>query len=129
MSDTPRTDALLLTVKDCSYVAPHPLGEYVAAGLARQLERENAALRKDVLELCTFNTKGSEREYSLRGRIEQFERRIEQLERENAALREDKEILDWLDANVDAIMLKLQPNSFRLDVREMVRKARKEGQR
>ena len=51
-----------------------------------------------------------------------------QLDRENAALREDKEILDWLDANVDAIMLKLQPNSLRLDVREMVRKARKEGQ-
>lgn len=51
-----------------------------------------------------------------------------QLDRENAALREDKEILDWLDANVDAIMLKLQPNSFCLDVREMVRKARKEGQ-
>ena len=51
-----------------------------------------------------------------------------QLDRENAALREDKEILDWLDANVDAIMLKLQPNSLRLDVREMVRKAREEGQ-
>ena len=48
-----------------------------------------------------------------------------QLDRENAALREDKEILDWLDANVDAIMLKLQPNSLRLDVREMVRKARR----
>ena len=52
----------------------------------------------------------------------------ERLERENAALREDKEILDWLDANVDAIMLKLQPNSLRLDVREIARKARKEGQ-
>lgn len=51
-----------------------------------------------------------------------------ELDRENAALREDKEILDWLDANVDAMMLKLQPNSLRLDVREMVRKARKEGQ-
>ena len=114
MSDTPRTDAMLLTVKDCIYVAPHPLGEYVAAGLARQLERENA-------EQCVLLGKGGERECALLGKVER-------LERENAALREDKEILDWLDANVDAIMLKLQPNSLRLDVREMVRKARKEGQ-
>ena len=45
MSDTPRTDSQLLTVKDCSYVAPHPTGEYVYAEFARQLERENAALR------------------------------------------------------------------------------------
>lgn len=45
MSDTPRTDAQLLTVKDCSYVAPHPTGEYVHAEFARELERENAALR------------------------------------------------------------------------------------
>jgi hypothetical protein len=62
------------------------------------------------------------------GRVAELFQKVRQLERENAFLREDKEILDWLDANVDAIMLKLQPNSLRLDVREMVRKARKEGQ-
>ena len=87
----------------------------------QQLERDNVALLAGVLEQCMLNDKGSEREYVLRGKVER-------LERENAALREDKEMLDWLNANVDAIMLKLQPNSLRLDVREMVRKARKEGQ-
>lgn len=46
MSDTLRTDAQLLTVKDCSYVAPHPQGDYVLANFARELERENAALRE-----------------------------------------------------------------------------------
>ena len=50
MSDTPRTDSQLLTVKDCSYVAPHPTGEYVRADFARQLERENAALRKTLAD-------------------------------------------------------------------------------
>lgn len=45
MSATPRTDSQLLTVKDCSYVAPHPTGEYVHADFARQLEHENAVLR------------------------------------------------------------------------------------
>lgn len=50
MSDTPRTDAQLLTVKDCSYVAPHPTGEYVHADFARQLEHENAALRAEIEE-------------------------------------------------------------------------------
>ena len=49
MTDTPRTDSQLLTVKDCSYVAPHPSGEYVHAEFARELERENAAL-KDCLD-------------------------------------------------------------------------------
>lgn len=50
MSDTPRTDSQLLTVKDCSYVAPHPSGEYVHADFARLLERENAALREENAE-------------------------------------------------------------------------------
>jgi hypothetical protein len=80
----------------------------------QQLERDNAALRADVLEQCTLNAKGSEREYSLRGRIEQ-------LERENAALREDKEILDWMEKNVWAINFKYKPDVFSMDIREIIR--------
>lgn len=53
MNDTPRTDSQLLTVKDCSYVAPHPTGEYVHADFARQLERDNAELRKLLREAIT----------------------------------------------------------------------------
>jgi outer membrane murein-binding lipoprotein Lpp len=82
----------------------------------RQLERDNTALREEVKEQCTLNAKGSEREYSLRGRIEQ-------LERENAALREDKEILDWMNGNIEAIMFKYKPDNFILDVRVIMRGA------
>lgn len=46
----------------------------------QQLERDNVALLAGVLEQCMLNDKGSEREYVLRGKVEQ-------LERENAELR------------------------------------------
>ena len=89
MSDTPRTEAACYTFHSEDVTGCSSYDEYVPASLSRELERENVALRADVLEQCMLNAKGSEREYSLRGRIEQ-------LERENAALREDKERLDWL---------------------------------
>jgi hypothetical protein len=134
----------------------------------KQLETENAALRADVLEQCTLNAKGSEREYSLRGGIEQLQRELaaerEKAERyrlvtlrqdadntalcnklaalenqtqwkcscggtdcegqkENAALREDKEILDWMNGNIEAIMFKYKPDGFIWDVREIMRGA------
>ena len=83
MSDTPRTDAAIFAV-DVAFVSHDGLAsepkEVVEPEFARQLEHENVALRADVLEQCMLIAKGSEREYSLRGRIEQ-------LERENAALR------------------------------------------
>ncbi len=53
-----------------------------------RLERENVALRADVLEQCMLNAKGSEREYSLRGRIEQLERENVALRKENVKLRQ-----------------------------------------
>jgi hypothetical protein len=53
MSDTPRTHSQLLTVKYSSYAAPHPAGEYVHADFARQLERDNAELRKLLREAIT----------------------------------------------------------------------------
>ena len=114
MSDTPQTDAAVREV-DVAFVGHWGLAsepqEFVPPEFARELERENAALRDaieamptcrcemstddqcalaaenaallaEVKEQCTLNAKGSEREYSLRGRIEQ-------LERENAALWRD----------------------------------------
>lgn len=55
MSSTPKTDSQLLTVKDCSYVAPHPEGEYVTAEFARQLEREITELYQELANLREDN--------------------------------------------------------------------------
>ena len=87
MSDTPRTDAEVFEVDVVFVSYDGPAFEpknVVEPDFARELERENAALREEAKEQCTLNAKGSEREYSLRGRIEQ-------LERDNAALRADAE--------------------------------------
>jgi uncharacterized Fe-S radical SAM superfamily protein PflX len=46
-----------------------------------------------------------------------------ELERENAALREDKQILDWMNGNIEAIMFKYKPDNFIWDVREIMRGA------
>jgi hypothetical protein len=53
MSDTPRTDAEAGFLDEGEYWRPHETGFYVDADFARELERENAALRKekDKLEL------------------------------------------------------------------------------
>ena len=48
-------------------------------------------------------------------------RRIRNLERENAALREDKETLDWMNNNIEAIMFKYKPDGFTWDVRGIIR--------
>ena len=97
MSATPRTEAACYTFHSEDVTGCSGYDEYVPASLSRELERENVALRADVLEQCMLNAKGSEREYSLRGRIEQ-------LERENAALREDKERLHRLAYDMAAEM-------------------------
>jgi hypothetical protein len=44
MSDTPRTDAVFPLGRSADFSVPHDAVEL--AGLARQLERENAALRR-----------------------------------------------------------------------------------
>lgn len=106
MSDTPRTDALLLTVKDCSYVAPHPLGEYVAAGLARQLERENAALREKAERYRLVTLRQDADNTALCNKLASLENQSQwkctcggtdcEGQKENAALREDSELLNFL---------------------------------
>jgi hypothetical protein len=74
-----------------------------------RLNGENAALREEVKEQCTLNAKGSEREYSLRGRIEQ-------LERENAALREKMKV-SW-----DEISVLVNQNSALLEALKTIAK-------
>jgi len=102
MSDTPRTDSQLLTVKDCSYVAPHPTGEYVHANFARQLERENAALRS----LSTLNNnEGMLNENRLLAERDRLLRKID-------VLREDKERLDWLAARGEPQTYEDAPHSL-----------------
>jgi hypothetical protein len=72
VSDTPRTDAAAIRCACSTYVVP--------SEFARELERENAALRAISIEAMISNTAF----------------RMKELERENAALRVDKERLDWL---------------------------------
>ena len=80
MSDTPRTDAL------ANAYSMHALDFFE---LARELERENAALRAD-------NQAAHALVIDLRAK-EHSERTLAvKLEKENAALRADKERLDWM---------------------------------
>jgi hypothetical protein len=46
--------------------------------------------------------------------------RVAELRRENAALREDKEILDWMNNNIQAIMFKYKPDGFTWDFRKII---------
>ncbi len=55
---------------------------------------------------------------------EELEFYIRHLETENAVLREDKEALDWLDQNAEAVFFKLEPDKFRLNIRETFKRAR-----
>ena len=84
MISTPRTDEKAVT---------HPWvngeAKYVAVEFARELERENAALKVQIRELiATMEEEG-----------EMDAVRIAELKKENAALRADKERLDWVETN------------------------------
>ena len=57
------------------------------------------------------------------GNLKDLSRFVRELERENAELREDKEILDWMNGNIEAIMFKYKPDGFIWDVREIMRGA------
>ena len=113
MSETPKTDSKAQFFG----FNPDEGEEFVQADFARELERENVALRKEVEEQARLNGKGAERELALRAKVEM-------LERGNAALRADKERLDWLQnatywphpplgedirASIDAAARKEQP--------------------
>lgn len=73
MNDTPRTDAevfLLFKTGD---------DEGVPAEFARKLERENAALRVELLEEARVNGKGSEREAKLLAEVAALRAEIDSL--------------------------------------------------
>ena len=57
------------------------------------------------------------------GRVAELFQKVQQLERDNAALREDKEILDWMNGNIEAIMFKYKPDGFVWDFRDIIRGA------
>lgn len=91
MSDTPRTD------NACGWPVGHhgriecgdlrwsPDGPFVHSEVARELERENVALQKQ-LEQWEQSTQW----------FAEWTEKKQELERENAALRADNERLDWL---------------------------------
>lgn len=60
-------------------------------------------------------------------KVAELMQKTQQLERENAELREDKETLDWLDQNVEAMFLKISPDNFRLNIRAAVTARTKEA--
>lgn len=70
MSQTPRTDAKAQFFG----FNPDEGEEFVQADFARELERENAALRNEVDEQARLNGKGAEREFALRAKVEMLER-------------------------------------------------------
>ena len=70
MSQTPRTDAKAQFFG----FNPDEGEEFVQADFARELERENAALRNEVEEQARLNGKGAERELALRTKVETLER-------------------------------------------------------
>lgn len=71
----------------------------------QQLERENARLQMELDASCNAEE-------------------LRQVRAENAALREDKEALDWIDENVEAVFFKLEPDKFRINIRESFKRAR-----
>lgn len=71
MSQTPRTDAKAQFFG----FNPDEGEEFVQADFARELERENAALRNEVDEQARLNGKGTERELALRAKVETLERK------------------------------------------------------
>lgn len=58
-----------------------------------------------------------------RKRFDALMARLDKLKRENVALRKDKEILDWMNENIEAIIFKRKPDGFVWDVRHIVRVA------
>ena len=107
MSDTPRTDAAAIRCACSTYVVP--------SEFARELERENAALRADLL---------IEEERSIYWRDNEGRAMAE-----NAALREDKQRLDWLQnggsSEVDDLLYEMNVD-VDFDVRAAIDAARKE---
>jgi len=107
VSDTPRTDAAAIRCACSTYVVP--------SEFARELERENAALRADLL---------IEEERSIYWRDNEGRAMAE-----NAALREDKQRLDWLQnggsSEVDDLLYEMNVD-VDFDVRAAIDAARKE---
>ena len=79
MSDTPRTDAALEWVRPVGNDSGPPHEQYVSAEFARQLERENAALRAALQKSC-------DEDRALHGGCILL-----------VELREDKARMDWLE--------------------------------
>jgi hypothetical protein len=133
VSDTPRTDA------NAQFFGfnPDEGEEFVQIDFARELERENAALRaalererewvlaliKDngILLQAADSTNAGALAVSQSGRIET-------LEEENAALRADKERLDWIARNRSVSATERPLSVTPESLRESIDAARKEIQ-
>ena len=109
------------------------------ASMVRELQDENAALREKAERYRLVTLKQDADNTALCNKLAALENQTQwecscggtdcEGQKENAALREDKEILDWMNNNIEAIMFKYKPDGFIWDVREIMRGAMaKEGQ-
>ena len=69
MSDTPRTDAAAVSSEFIRREMDHYAHKFVLADHARDLERENAALKAELEESARLHAMGSEREARLIARV------------------------------------------------------------
>jgi hypothetical protein len=101
MSDTPRTDAEEIQIYREDVTGCAEEISYVPARVARELERENAAL---LLEVQDLELQNNAMRSTSRGKEVAKNKK---LERENTALRKDKDRLDWLESRLNSSYVEL----------------------
>ena len=98
-----------LTIKNKHLEEDRPQSELDAAHLAA----ENAMLNANFARYISA-TQDTEKQN------ERLASMVRELQDENAALRQDKEILDWMNNNIQAVMFKYKPDGFTWDFREII---------
>ena len=121
-SDTPRTDAALEWVRPAGNDSGPPHEQYVSGDFARELERENNALRAKIAEL-------EQQLHALRlvcGTTDanKFQTVVDRQLAKIAELEQDKARLDWLDGQNGAIVCDGLGGAIHNSVREAIDAAR-----
>ena len=104
------------------------------ASMVRELQDENAALREKAEHYRLVTLRQDADNTALCNKLAALENQTQwecscggtdcEGMKENAVLREDKDALDWIDENVEAVFFKLEPDKFRLNIRETFKRAR-----
>ena len=99
----------------------------------QQLTTENAALREKAERYRLVTLRQDADNTALCNKLAALENQTQwecscggtdcEGQKENAALRKDKEILDWMNNNIQAIMFKYKPDGFTWDFRKIIENA------